>query len=232
MTGAHLREARNARGWTQAQTARRLGLSQPYLSQLETGQRRLPARRARAFMRKLPYRGQLPPTVLPVSAHVPAESLAAQLGALGYPRFAHLRADAPANPAAVLLAALAQDHLEARVAEALPWLVLAFPDLDWDFVLSRARLRNLQNRAGFVVSLARARAEAEGRQQTADDLRRVEDRLEESRLAREDAFGQTALMPSERRWLRDARPPLAAHWNLLTDMSPDRLRYDNFPAVS
>ena len=55
MTGAHLREARRACGWTQVRTARHLGLSQPYLSQLETGHRRLPARRLRAFMRRLPY---------------------------------------------------------------------------------------------------------------------------------------------------------------------------------
>jgi len=231
MTGAHLREARRACGWTQVRTARHLGLSQPYLSQLETGHRRLPARRLRAFMRRLPYRGHLPPTVLPVATHVPAGDLAAQLGTLGYPRFGHLRADVPANPAAVLLAALSQDHLEARVAEALPWLVLAFPGLNWDFVLTRAKLDNLQNRLGFVVSLARARAEGEGRRETADALRRVEDRLEESRLAREDAFGQTALMPSERRWLRDARPSEAAHWNLLTYLSLDRLRYDDLPAV-
>ncbi len=231
MTGVHLREARKARGWTQVQTARHLGVSQPYLSQLETGHRQVPARRLRAFMRKLPYRDLLPPTVLPVAADVPASELVGQLGALGYPRFAHLRANDPANPAAVLLSGLTQASLEARVAEALPWLVLTFPELDWDFVLTRARLGNLQNRVGFVVSLARARAEGEDHQRTADALRRVEDRLEESRLAREDAFGQTALTPSERRWLRDARAPQAAHWNLLTYLSPDQLRYDELPAV-
>jgi hypothetical protein len=182
-------------------------------------------------MRKLPYRGQLPPTVLPVAGDLPASGLAAQLGTLGYPRFAHLQARVPANPAAVLLAALAQDHLEARVAEALPWLVLTFPDLDWDVVLTRAKLRNLQNRLGFVVSLARARAEREGRRETADALRHVEDRLEESRLAREDAFGQTALMPSERRWLRETRSAEAAHWNLLSDLSAEQLRYDSLPTA-
>src|SRR5204862_2965596 len=45
--------------------------------------------------------------------------------ALGYPGFTHLRPRrwALKNPAEVLLAALAQDDLEPRLVEALPWLL-------------------------------------------------------------------------------------------------------------
>jgi hypothetical protein len=44
-----------------------------------------------------------------------------QLSGLGYPGFAHLRAR-KANPAAVVLAALLRADMEARLAEALPWV--------------------------------------------------------------------------------------------------------------
>ena len=129
------------------------------------GARRLP-RRCRyykyVFMRKLPYRGKLPPTVLPVGSWVGGDELAAQLGSLGYPRFAHLRAPAGANPANVLFGALTPGRAETRVVEALPWLVLRYPDVDWDWLVAQAKLNDLQNSLGFVVSLARELAEREG----------------------------------------------------------------------
>src|ERR1700675_1132159 len=59
------------------------------------------------------------------------------------------------NPAEVLLGALAQDDLEPRLVEALPWLVLRYSTLDWSWVVREAKVRDLQNRLGFVVGLAR-----------------------------------------------------------------------------
>ncbi len=52
--------------------------------------------------------------------------------------------------------ALTQERLEARVAEALPWGALEY----WQggastWLVEQARKLNLQNRLGFVVSLAR-----------------------------------------------------------------------------
>jgi hypothetical protein len=62
---------------------------------------------------------RLPPTVLPASevpGSVTPDFLAAQLAALGYPGFAHLRgAVRQVNPAVFLLTALAERNLEARV---------------------------------------------------------------------------------------------------------------------
>jgi transcriptional regulator with XRE-family HTH domain len=224
--GACLQAARVALGWTQADTAAHLGVSQAYVSQLESGRRRLPARRAREFMRKLPYRGRLPPTVLPVASRVSRDELAAQLGSLGYPRFEHVRAPAAANPANVLLGALKHARVEARVVEALPWLVLRYPEMDWDWLVVQAKLNDLQNSLGFVVTLARELAEREAATGAAAWLREVETRLERSKLARADLFCQAAATDAERRWLETRRSPEAARWNLLTDLSPDTLRYD------
>jgi hypothetical protein len=58
------------------------------------------------------------------------------------------------NPAAVLLDALNEPDLDARVAEGLPWLALTYVDLDWDWLVRNAKLQDRQNRLGFAVSLA------------------------------------------------------------------------------
>ena len=129
-----LSAARLARGWSQTEAARRLGVSQSYLAMLERGQRRLPpnlaGRAARVY--------GLPPTVLPLPEPslarpvAASQALARDLAALGYPGFAYLRSRGArlVNPAVVLLSALAQDDLEPRLVEALPWLLLRYWDLD------------------------------------------------------------------------------------------------------
>ena len=156
-----LRTARQARGWTQARAAARLGVSQPYLAMLEAGQRPLTSAVARRAMRVY----SLPPTVLPpgVAPRVGAATLAQDLAALGYPGFVHLtrRGCAAKHPGAVLLTALAQPELEARAVEALPWLLLRYWSLDPAWLVREAKVRDLQNRLGFVVSLAREVAVAQ-----------------------------------------------------------------------
>ena len=123
MTFHDLKAGRTTKGLKQTQAAARLGVSQPYLAMLENGARRLTPKLARRAMKVY----GLPPTVLPHSQLVPrprvdADTLANDLAALGYPGFAHLRPpkQRPKNPSDVLLEALAQDDLEARVVEALP----------------------------------------------------------------------------------------------------------------
>ena len=65
------------------------------------------------------------------------------------------------NPLEVLLTALAQPSLGARVAEALPWVALNFVNSDlWPWLLENARKENLQNRLGFIVTLAKRVAES------------------------------------------------------------------------
>ena len=98
-------------------------------------------------------------------------------------------------------------------------------DLDWDWLLDRVKVGDLQNRLGFVVSLARQVAERRGDDPAAAALAAVQQRLERSRLVRQDTFCRESMLPAERRWLATARSDDAAHWNLLSDLSADRLPY-------
>jgi transcriptional regulator with XRE-family HTH domain len=222
MNHERLRTAREALGWTQATLAARLGVSQGYVALLERGQRQP----SDALCRRLARVLDLPATTLPPVARrstADADTLAAELADLGYPGFSHLRRGRPRrNPAAVLLDALATEKMDSRTAEALPWLLLAFPDLDWDWLVPRAKQRDLQNRLGYVVSLARGVADLQGLE-VGRALEEREAFLDGSRLVREDVFGRSSLTEAERRWLRSNRPPEAAHWNMLSDLRPEHL---------
>jgi hypothetical protein len=156
-----------------------------------------------------------------------AQGLANDLAALGYPGFAYLRPRSwkPKNPSNVLLAALAQDDLEARLVEALPWLVLRYWPLDREWLVREAKLRDLQNRLGFVVTLARRLAERARHERKARALSELETELGRSLLAREDTLCRASLSEPERRWLAENRPEDAQHWNVLTDWTGDALRY-------
>lgn len=226
MTHAQLKGGRLRVGLRQVEAARRLGLSQPYLSQLEKGARPVTNELARAAAAL--YR--LPPTALPVCGtslkvqRPDPNKLARQLAALGYPGFSHLRA-IPANPAVVLLHALVQKDLEVRLSEALPWVVLKYPDLDWDWLLREAKLHDLQNRLGFVVETARIVAATRLRQSSLQPLSSALEQLERSRLAREDTLCRESMPVAEREWLSENRSALARHWNLLTGLTTDQLCY-------
>lgn len=223
MTGEMLRAARQQKGWTQAQAAREFGVSQGYVALLEGGERQPSDGLRLVMVRKL----GLPPTALtPVEGRsVGGDRLAVDLADLGYSGFAHLARSrrATRNPAAVLLNALQVDHLEARTVEALPWLVATFPGLDWDWLVPRVKASDLQNRLGFVVTLARQLAER-SKSPTAESLRARESDLERSRLVREDEFGRSSMTDAERRWLRTNRPESAAHWNVLSNLTAEHLQ--------
>ena len=225
-----LRLARNKRGWTEAKAAQRLGMSQSYLAMLEGGQRRLTPPLARKF--KSVY--GLSPTSLPTPdlfqplAHVNNQEFARSLSVLGYPGFAYLKARAPQrNPAEVLLEGLKQDNLEPRLVEALPWLVMNYWDMDNAWLVRNAKLNDLQNRLGFVVTLAKQVSAMSGQVNEGRDraLPELEQTLEGSRLAREDSFLKKVNTDVEREWLRRHRSEEAKHWNLLTDWRPEHFRY-------
>ncbi|MGD0910039.1 MAG: helix-turn-helix transcriptional regulator [Candidatus Acidiferrales bacterium] len=212
-----MKTTRLNRGWTQQEAADSLGVTQAYLSMLEEGRRNPSPRLAR----KLMHVYDLPPTVLPVSdvrENVTADFLAHGLASLGYPGFAHFRARTRAsNPAEFLLTAVAQHNLEARVAEGLPWVVLRYSDMDFGWLVPQARMKNLQNRVGFTVTLARLASRN-------DALQAPEEMLADSKLEKEDSFCKDLSEP-ERRWLREHRSDEARRWNLLSDLRPDALRY-------
>jgi|SRR5215831_14409243 len=216
MDHEQLKRARLDHGWSQQEAAARLGVTQAYLSMLERG-----IRSFAALSRRLMQVYGLPATVLPVHEvreDVAPGSLAHELALLGYPGFAHLRRGGrTVNPATFLLTALAQRNLEARTIEGLPWLVLRYPDMPKDFLVREARVRNLQNRLGFVVTLGRRAARR-------DDLQPLEETLADSKLAKEDSFCKE-LNDAERRWLRENSSEEARQWHLLSDLRPDVVRY-------
>jgi transcriptional regulator with XRE-family HTH domain len=229
MTNQQFKAGRVQARLTQVQAARRLGLSQPYLSQLERSQRPVTAELARLATKVYGLR----PTGLPVdetatSGEVAdASRLARQLSGLGYPSFAHLRAE-QTNPAALVLRSLVQRDLEVRLTEALPWVLGTYPDLSWPWLTDQVKLKDVQNRLGFLVGMAKELAVSRGKFRSAlEPLSAVEAKLEHSRLAREDTLCRESMPAAERRWLASNRSPLAQHWNLLTGLTVDQLSYAN-----
>lgn len=227
MTSDQLKVGRLKAGLTQKQAATALGVSQPYLSQLEMGQRPVTQELARAATAL--YR--LPATALPLPEPSPEgevtgpAQLARQLSGLGYPGFLHLR-PRKANPAAVVLEALLQSDLETRLAEALPWVLLMYPELDWAWLVRQAKLHDVQNRVGFLVAVAKKLAADRPEPEPAlSQLTTVEQQLERARLVREDTLCRESMPAAERRWLKTNRSALARHWNLLTGLSGDQLSY-------
>jgi transcriptional regulator with XRE-family HTH domain len=227
MNNNELRMARLGKGLDQKQAAAKLGISQPYLSQLETGSREVPEHVARRALQIY----DMPATGIPVNEQmkrlrpVDGDALARLLAALGYPGFAYLKPARLKNPAEVLLRALAARNLDGRLAEALPWLPLAYPDLDWRWLADEARRHELQNRLGYVTNVARRVAEMRGERDKAAKLRAEEERLESARLYREDTLCQESMAEAERRWLRENRPPEAVHWRVFSDLQPEHLSY-------
>jgi transcriptional regulator with XRE-family HTH domain len=230
MTGHQLVQYRKEKKKTQVETARALGVSQTYLSLLEAGKRPLTDRLQRRAAKFFDLPTELPAKL--ASGELRARSddkLAADLADLGYTGFSHLKRKRTRkqNPADVLLTALNAPKRDARVVEALPWLVLNFPDLKWNEVSRAARMYDLQNRLGYVANVARRLAEQRGRVEAAAKLKKQEAELERSLLAREDTLCNETMTNAERRWLTENRSNEAKHWHVLTDLSPRYLdHYD------
>jgi hypothetical protein len=180
-----------------------------------------PGKRETARARKLGSQGR---PRLWIICGFDEDKLASELAALGYPGLSHLKSGGKkTNPAELLLSALGNDNLDSRLVEALPWVVLKFPDLNWRWLTQAAKAQDLQNRLGYVTNVARRLAELRGEREKARLLAAEELTLERSRLAREDTLCHESLTEAEKRWLRKNRPPEARHWRLLTDLSPEQL---------
>lgn len=225
ISGQQLVQSRQQKGLEQQEAAERLEVSQPYLSLLESGKRRITRKLAERAVKVF----ALPPEKLPLppgwetSAEISSEELAGMLAALGYPKFSHLKKGKLENPGWVLFSALKDENLDSRIAESLPWIVFTFPELDWENLIKFAKQFDLQNRLGFVVNLARQlamKAKDTGKNLL---LSEVEKQLEESRLLREDALGN--LTRAEIKYLKANRPKEAKYWRVLSDLSVEHLNY-------
>lgn len=225
MTPYEFKSARRDKGWNQTQAAAKLHVSQAHLNCLEHGKRRLTPE----LVRRAASVYGLSPQVLPTSeAFAPGlvddERLAEFLARLEYPGFLYLTTKThQKNPVELLLTALWQPSLDARVAAALPWVALKFAKPD-AWLVENARKFNLQNRLGFVVTLAKRVAESRDNPRLSE-LAQLEQTLDESRLVKEDFLPRPPRTESEKEWLRNNRSEDAAHWNVLTRMRPEHLQY-------
>jgi transcriptional regulator with XRE-family HTH domain len=227
MTRSDLRHFREKRGWTQQELAQRLQVSQTLVSLWEKGERRLPARRLRQ-LRRLGM--QLDPLALPMrnkSSLGIVVDYGKELSNLAYPGFEHSRDGDPRwNPAELLVRALSEKNLDRRVAEALPWLVLRYWEMDWGWVWREVKVRDLQNRLGFTLTLARKLAVQQKEESDAAlRLRELEESLRGSLLAKEDTYCYEGMTEAERTWLRTKRSPEASTWNVLSDLEPGYLTH-------
>ena len=200
---ADVRRWRARRGLTQVEAAEELGVSQTYLSLLEAGLRPMPE----AIARSLRGGGE------PVE-----DQLRKQLSALGYPGFRHLHAALRLPLAgAVLERALRQTNLDARVTEALPWVVREYDAaVDWEWLVRQAKLHDFQNRLGFLLELAG------NDNKVAGDAKQA---LEKSRLLAEATFCWDSMPSETRAWIRGNRTAAAAHWNVVSRLRTEDLRY-------
>jgi transcriptional regulator with XRE-family HTH domain len=223
MTGQDMKAARMASSWTQNDAAEKLGVTQAYLSMVERGTRPVSAELASKAVRIL----KLSVTALPLAPYRHHDRNGAffqqALGSLGYPGFAYLRRTVRINPTELLMAALDSEDLDARVTEALPWLAVAFPRMDWAWLTFNAKVQDRQNRLAFITLLAAQIARRKGEPALEDLLLKMLETLERSRLAAEDTLCNQAMTAAERKWLRTHRSSEASHWNLLTDLRVEKL---------
>jgi transcriptional regulator with XRE-family HTH domain len=221
-----LREGRLKARMTQVQAAQWLEVSQAYLSQLETGTRPVND----AFAKKAADLYGLSPSVLPLTNADPdgvsLDELQEELASVRYPGFAYTPTTLKANPAKVVYDTVVKRDVDPRFVEALPWVLETYPDLDWEWLRDHVKLRNAQNRLGYVVHLAKelARSNPE-RQYVTETLQNWELELEDARLAKEDTLCRDSMPRHEREWLRSHRPDTAAHWSLLTSLTAEQLSY-------
>lgn len=227
MNGDQLLKERTSRNWEQLETAKKLKLSQPYLSLIEAGKRPVTEKLARRAVRLF----DLPPTALPVEEPKTftrlktGDQIASQLAALGYPKFSHLKKSTKVNPSSVLLAALKTDELESRTVEALPWLIFNFPEMSWAQIIRTAKIYDAQNRLGFLLSLVCEKAETTDDENKTNLFKELLSNLEQSRLLREDTFRQKSLTEAEKKWLKQNCSKKAKFWRVLSNLSSEHLTF-------
>jgi len=152
MLTAQLKASRLAAGFTQVQLAKKLGKSQGYVSLLERGLRSPSVSVAERLANVL----ELPPTARPLRVgkqglrRFNTDRAAKSLATLGYPGYAYLGGThAPLNPTAVLLKTLAAKRVSARLAEAMPWLLLHFRNFDQKQTVMLATARVFKTVSGL-----------------------------------------------------------------------------------
>lgn len=203
-----LQEWRRQNSFTQVDAASLLGVSQPYLSLLESGARPL-TKALRARMKGVNRS---------CSAESRDDRFRDQLSAFGYPPFAHVSpARVKPSPDVFLVSVLMRPDVDARVVEALPWMVRTYATrMNFPWLVQQAKLANLQNQMGFLLGASGSEA---------PKLTDAVDALEQARLLEEATLCWASMPPPTRKWVRQHRSPLARHWNLVTMLQPEKSRH-------
>ena len=128
-----------------------------------------------------------------------ADLFRAQLGRLGYPGFAHVTPTRRKPcPDVLLLSVLAQPDADARVVDALPWLVRQYASqMDFRWLVRQAKLQDLQNRLGFVLQMAGLPVAEPRTPETGWAL----GELERARLLEEATLCWDAMPAATRQWM-------------------------------
>ena len=95
--------------------------------------------------------------------------------------------------------------------------------MNWDWVAREAKVNDVTNRLGFVVTLARKLAEKKGNDSAIETLRVVETRLKRSILVQEETLCHEQMTQIERKWFEDNRSPEASQCHILSDLLPEHL---------
>ena len=112
------------------------------------------------------------------------------------------------RPDALLLDVLSRADTDARVAEALPWLVRSCRDqMNYAWLVRQAKLSNLQNRRGFVLQVSMTES---------PELQKALNELGEARLLQEVTLWWASMQRRRARWMRTHRSQMAKQWNILT----------------
>jgi hypothetical protein len=149
-----------------------------------------------------------------------------ELAAFGYPCFAPHGGGTPTyTPASFLAHVLDLPEVEPRVVDGLPWLVYAFPLMEWDWLIEEMRLRGRQNRLGFLVDLAIELAETLGETARVKRLQPQRDLLNLIKLDEDETPCNEQMTEGMRTLRRDRRSTTAAHWNLACDTELKHLHY-------
>ena len=132
----------------------------------------------------------------------------------------------------MLLSALNEPDLDSRIVDGLPWVVWSYVEIDWSWLVEKAKLTHRQNRLGFLVSLATELTQRTNKNERVSKLQRHLEILEMCRLSEEDTLCHDSMTEGEREWVREPRSAAAAHWNLLTDMRVEHLFHAGGYALS
>ncbi len=201
---ADLYQWRKRNSLTQVDAASLLGVSQTYLSLLETG--------ARPLTKVLQNR--MKTAVHKQHRESDDDVFRTQLSVLGYEGFAHFaRPRSKPSPDVLLLSVLARPDADSRVVEALPWLVRQYAcQMNLGWLVRQAKLHDLQNRLGFLLQAAGGG--------TLEVLSAVRE-LERARLLHEATLCWDSMPAATREWMRANRTPMAKHWNVLTRLQTE-----------